>query len=76
MKILVDGNFHPHRAHLQGGEGKESQRVSISQWLKPPHIEVHPPEITVPTQIHPIFTTQIRTLSAPWPYLSFFDTLE
>ena len=24
--------------------------MSISQWLKPSHIEVHPPEITVPTQ--------------------------
>ena len=24
--------------------------MSISQWLKPPHIKVHPPEITVPTQ--------------------------
>jgi hypothetical protein len=26
--------------------------VSISQWLKPPHIEVHPPEIIAPAQIH------------------------
>ncbi len=26
-------------------------------------------------KIHLVFTTQIRTLSAPWPYLSFYDTL-
>ncbi len=31
--------------------------------------------LTYPTQIHPIFTTQIRTLSTPWLYLSCYDTL-